>query len=155
MPYLLVCFLWNISLAQSQNQYHMTHQLDPIYLKDSIALDHQVTFEQSGDGTKLVRFQIRVTNLGDQPIPSFRNVSDRSEFLQLLVNNQNTFDMNITNGIGPDHKHFLYKGESDTFSTAWTLEPPHYTTPIAVTWQYFERRASTVMVDLVQRKIVE
>lgn len=150
--------LWMLP-AFGQTTTSMSFSIDTTYQRDSIRLDNTVKFVSLQDGTELVQFHIKVTNLGHQSIPNFACVTARSAFLKLLVNGEDVHDLNIMNGIGPTQVQWLDQGDSDVFTTAWELTDDAgvfaYRNPMSIQWRYLELLSSVVVVDLVEREIVE
>ena len=160
MKYLIVLLLiLNVGQLFGQSNTTMAFELSDRYKKDSIQIENIVAFYKypDTDTTDAVSFTIKITNLGDQPIPNFENVLARSEFLKLFINGNDAHDMNIQNGIGPNTIKYLGKGESDTFETGWVLSKNsgayRYDHPIKVMWQYLGINARVVVVDIVNKQI--
>lgn len=139
-----------------------TSSVDQDYLTDSVHIENIVEFYSYYDIRKgsidAVRFKIKITNLGTQPIPNLIRVSNRTKHLKLLYNGEDSNDLNIGNGteVG-DWPWLLAKDESDTFYSGYVLYPNagifQYDQPLNITWEYMGVSSSTQIVDLKHKKI--
>lgn len=139
----------------------MKFELNDSYKKDSILIENIVEFykysDENTEPIDAVRFKIKITNLGNLPIPNFENVSGRSQFLQLFYDNKNSYNMNITNGFGSIKIQYIKKGESDVFYTDWILsgDSDKFKKPIKIMWNYLGIDSQTLLVDIENRKILK
>ncbi len=164
MKSLLTLFLL-LSMGKlfAQPNEKMKFELSDSYKKDSIQIENNVEFykysDKHTDSIDAVRFKIKITNIGNQPIPNFENVMGRSEFLKLFINGKDSYDMNIQNGIGSNKIQYIGKGESDVFETGFILGKNSgiytYKNPIKLMWKYLGVNSQIVVVDIVSKKIME
>lgn len=136
--------------------------VDQEYLTDSVHIENIVEFYSYYDFNKgvvdAVKFKIVITNLGSQPIPNILRVSNRTKYLTLLYNGEDSYDLNIGNGTeAGDWPWLLYKNESDSFYTGYVLYPDagifQYDQPLNVTWKYMDVSSTTEIVDLKHKKV--
>lgn len=160
---LALLFFGNLS---AQLPMTMTEGLDLAYQQDSILLENSVEFhiptDRDGGEMYMVRFKIKVTNLGDRPIPNLMRVSNRSLCLQIWYNGKQGSDLSFHNGLeGPDMPRVLGKGESDTWASGWSLRKDsgifiqaggHI---VDVKWKYLDVFSDEIRVDLKAHKVIE
>lgn len=134
------------------------------YKRDSILVDNTVEFYTYSDSVTRpipsVRFNIKVTNLGSQPIPNLTRVTNRIEHLELYYNNKNSADLNISNEMeGDDWPWSIEKNESDTFNTGALIVKYtglfYYGDTIKAKWVYMGIESKVKVVDLINRKVLE
>lgn len=149
-------------LSNGQNKAIKAASIDLQYLRDSVHIENIVEFYSYYDlkfnQKPAVRFKIKITNLGSQPIPNLNRVSNRVKFLKLYYNGEDSNDLNLGNGTeANDWPWFIEPGESEEFSTGYLLEKDagifNQAQPMNVTWEYMGIQSSTEIVDLVNRKI--
>lgn len=143
---------------------HDYSELSDTYKKDSILIENKVEFYSYSDErtapTDAVKFIVKITNLGNQPIPNLMRVSNRSEHLKLYYNSTNSNDKGIGNGMeGDDWSWIIKKNESDTFESGYVLVENSgifsFSNPISVRWNYMGIDSPVVVVDVLNRKIIE
>lgn len=136
--------------------------VDENYIRDSVYIENIIEFYPYFDITKgkqdAVRFKVKITNLGHQPIPNLMRVSNRTKYLTLLYNGEDAHDLNIQNGMEVgDWPWLLQEGESDEFYTGYVLtkDAGIYTfdQPLNVTWKYMGVSSPTEIVDLKNKKV--
>lgn len=83
-----------------------------------------------------IRFIVTVKNLGTKPIPDL-GVSNRSQFLNLYINDSLRNPVSLYNGAQLPGHHLLLKGASDTY-TWWLFEDTAYSNVFTVQWKYLD-----------------
>ncbi len=153
-----------VGLVYGQSNKVMEFTIDETYKRDSIRIENVVEFYSYSDAETApidaVRLKVKITNLGNLPIPNLKRVGNRSRCLKLFVNNKNTDDPNITNGLeGNDWPVKLEKNESDTFQTGFILKSDSgiltYENPMSIKWNYIGMDSPTVVVDALKKKPVD
>lgn len=132
------------------------------YLTDSVHRENIVEFYTDYDMNfhphDAVRFKVKITNLGSKPLPNLIRVSNRSQYLKLLYNGEDSHDLGLSNGMeAGDWPWSIAPGESDEFQSAWVLDKHTglflYEQPLNVTWEYMGVSSSTEIVDLRNKKV--
>lgn len=149
-----------ISIAQ--NKAVKAASVEQQYIPDSVLIENIVEFYTYRDfqfvSHDAVRFKVKITNLGSQPIPNLTRVSNRVKYLKLLYNGEDSSDLNIGNGMeGGDFLWFIKAGDSDEFFTSWVLDKNAgiflQEQPLNLTWEYMGVQSSTEIVDLYAKRV--
>lgn len=129
---------------------------------DSIRIENSAEFYDYADSASskypALRLKVKITNLGTKPIPNLMRASNRIEHLKLLINNKNSNNLNISNGIeGDDWLWSLNQNESDSFETIYLLTKDsgifQYGNDIVVSWKYAEIISKRIVIDLNKMEI--
>jgi len=128
-------------------------------INDSILVENNVEFfiYDGPYGTKenikqpAIKFILSVTNLGTKPIPDL-SVSNRSEFVNFIVNDTVQNPVSMYNGSETLDKHILKKNETDNYIW-WIFENETYGKIFTVKWQYLNLYTKTIKVDVKNKKI--
>lgn len=126
---------------------------------DSIVVDLQVKFYiydgPYGDKKNIkepsVKFILTVTNNGEKPIPNV-GVSNRSEYVNLLINDSVRNPVSLYNGAEIVGDHMIQKNGSDTY-TWWFFEKEAYAQVFTVQWQYMDKFSQKMKVDIKKKTI--
>ena len=129
---------------------------------DSIRIENSAEFYDYSDNDSskypALRLKVKITNLGTRPIPNLMRASNRIKHLQLLINNKNSNNLNISNGIeGDDWLWSLNQNESDSFETTYLLTKDsgifQYGNDIVVAWQYAGIVSKRIVINLDKMEI--
>ncbi|MDY0143922.1 MAG: hypothetical protein RBR97_18730 [Bacteroidales bacterium] len=74
--------------------------------------------------------------MGTKPIPDL-GVSNRSQYLNLYINDSLNNPVSLYNGADLPGHHLLLKGTSDTY-TWWLFEDTAYSNVFTVQWEYLD-----------------
>ncbi len=159
---ILIALLSLSCFCFSQNKAEKAAGIDQQYLLDSVYIENIVEFYTHYDisfkGHDAVRFKVKITNLGSQPIPNLIRVSNRIKFLTLMYNGEDALNLSIGNSIeSGDWPWFIEAGESDEFYTSYVLDKDSrlflYDQPLNVTWKYMGVQSSTEIIDLINKRV--
>ncbi|CAG5080360.1 hypothetical protein [Parvicella tangerina] len=161
-PILLLLSIFSTIFLLAQNKAEKASTVSIDYLRDSVKIENEVSFytytNRQLESCDAVKFTVKITNLGSQPIPNLIRVSNRSKYLKLLYNGEDSNNLSLYNGTeATDWPWFIEAGDDDEFSASYVLFPDSgillYSQPLNITWQYMGIFSSTEMVDLVNKRI--
>ena len=98
-----------------------------------------------------VKLVLTVTNTGIEPIPDLC-VSNRSELVNLYINDTLNNPLSLYNGMELIGEHLLNKGESDVYEF-WFFEKDAYAQIFTVQWEYMGVRSEKYLVNILAHKI--
>ncbi|PLW91709.1 MAG: hypothetical protein C0592_14450 [Marinilabiliales bacterium] len=100
-----------------------------------------------------VKLVLTVTNTGAEPIPDLC-VSNRSELVNLYINDTLNNPLSLYNGIEAPGEHLLQKGEFDVYEF-WFFERDAWAEVFTVQWEYMNVRSDKFLINIPLHKIVK
>lgn len=129
------------------------------FSSDSVRISSKVEFfifdgpygNQKNFKKPAIRFIVTVKNLGTKPIPDL-GVSNRSQYLNLYINDSLKNPLSLYNGLEATGHHLLLKETSDTY-TWWLFEDMAYSNIFTVQWKYLDLFSEKYKINKNKKKI--